>query len=46
MSKKDKRKVKKADTKVVKDVLGDPAFYNDQIDSNNEPAKSLEKGKG
>lgn len=30
---------KKADPKAVKEVAGDPAFYNDQIGSNKEPMK-------
>lgn len=31
---------KKADEKAVKEVLGDPAFYNDQIGNNLEPQKA------
>ena len=43
---KDKPNIKKADSKFEKEVLEDPAFYNDQIDKNNKPAKTLKKGKG
>lgn len=40
-------KEKKKDKKFVVDAIGDPAFYNDQIDSNKEPIKtSMEKKKG
>ncbi len=39
-------KEKKKEKKVVADAIGDPAFYNDQIDSNKEPIKSsMEKKK-
>lgn len=31
---------KKVDPKVVKEVAGDPAFYNDQIGDNLEPMKA------
>lgn len=31
---------KKADPKAVKEVAGDPAFYNDQIDDSLEPIKA------
>lgn len=34
-------KVKKADKNMEKEVLGDPAFYNDQIDENKEPIKAV-----
>jgi hypothetical protein len=38
---------KKADKKAVKEVSGDPAFYNDQIGENLEPMKAnIEKQKG
>ncbi|MEN2775893.1 hypothetical protein ABCY62_12730 [Acetivibrio clariflavus] len=39
-------KEKKKDKKLVADAVGDPAFYNDQINSNNEPIKAnMEKKK-
>ncbi len=31
---------KKADPRAVKEVAGDPAFYNDQIDENLDPIKA------
>lgn len=31
---------KKTDPKAVKEVAGDPAFYNDQIGNNLEPVKA------
>jgi hypothetical protein len=34
-------KEKKANRKIVKEVMGDPAFYNDQIDINRNPAKAI-----
>ncbi|NLM76336.1 MAG: hypothetical protein GX187_09655 [Clostridiaceae bacterium] len=46
MSNKKEPKIKKADPKITGEVSEDPAFYNDQIGANNEPAKTLEKGKG
>lgn len=40
-------KEKKKDKKLVVDAIGDPAFYNDQIDENKEPIKqAIEKKKG
>ncbi len=30
---------KKRDKNIVKDTIGDPAFYNDQIDNKKEPMK-------
>jgi hypothetical protein len=39
-------KEKKRDKDIVKEAIGDPAFYNDQIDENKEPVKArLEKKK-
>ena len=39
-------KEKKRDKNIVKDAVGDPAFYNDQIDKNKKPIKeAMEKGK-
>lgn len=46
MGRKNEPKIKKADQKVTNGVSDDPVFYNDQIGKNNEPAKTLEKGKG
>lgn len=53
---KDKRKEsssmkeKKRDRNIVKEAVGDPAFYNDQIDENKNPMKGemekKEKKKG
>ena len=41
------KKERPADPKVVKEVLGDPAFYNDQIGENQEPIKKImEEKKG
>ncbi len=38
---------KMRDKKAVKEPIGDPAFYNDQIDANKEPVKAtMEKKKG
>lgn len=34
-------KEKKKDRDIVKDAIGDPAFYNDQIDKDRNPAKTL-----
>ncbi len=34
-----KKKLK--DKNAVKDTIGDPAFYNDQISDNKEPIKSV-----
>lgn len=31
---------KKIDPNVDKQVAGDPAFYNDQVNNNNEPIKA------
>jgi hypothetical protein len=40
-------KEKKRDRNIVKDPIGDPAFYNDQIGENAVPAKEIsEKKKG
>lgn len=40
-------KEKMKDKKAVKDAIGDPAFYNDQIDANKEPVKAaMDKKKG
>lgn len=45
-------KEKKKDRDIVKDAVGDPAFYNDQIGENKEPFKKnmeerkSKKGKG
>lgn len=40
-------KEKKKDRSIVKEAIGDPAFYNDQIDKNNEPVKAgYERKKG
>ncbi|HOM01911.1 MAG TPA: hypothetical protein PLH43_03680 [Acetivibrio sp.] len=37
---------KMRDKNVVKEGVKDPAFYNDQIDSNNEPVRaSMQKDK-
>ena len=37
----------KKDKKLVEEAIGDPAFYNDQIDANKEPIKAtMEKKKG
>ncbi|WHH58760.1 hypothetical protein [Petroclostridium sp. X23] len=33
-------KEKKKDKDIVKDAIGDPAFYNDQIAANREPVKA------
>lgn len=33
-------KEKKKDKDIVKDAIGDPAFYNDQIGENKEPVKA------
>jgi len=33
-------KEKKKDKKFVVDAVGDPAFYNDQINSDKEPVKA------
>jgi hypothetical protein len=41
-------KEKKRDRSIVKEAIGDPAFYNDQINKNKEPEKALynrKKGK-
>lgn len=38
-------KEKKADKNIVKEVLGDPAFYNDQIVENKEPLKAIIENK-
>lgn len=32
-------KEQKRDKKIVKEAIGDPAFYNDQIGKNKEPVK-------
>lgn len=34
-------KEKKRDKNIVKEAIGDPAFYNDQIDAKGEPARKL-----
>ena len=34
-------KEKKRDLGIVKEAIGDPAFYNDQIDKNKEPMKAV-----
>ncbi len=34
-------KEKKRNKSIVKETIGDPAFYNDQIDQNKKPAKSM-----
>ncbi|HEX3029041.1 MAG TPA: hypothetical protein VHT34_07025 [Clostridia bacterium] len=40
-------KEKKKDQDIVKDAVGDPAFYNDQIGSNKEPQKAnMDRRKG
>lgn len=40
-------KEKKKDEEIVKEAIGDPAFYNDQIGLNKEPQKAnMERGKG
>jgi ribosomal protein L1 len=36
---------KKRDKGIVKEAIGDPAFYNDQIGENKEPLKELVKNK-
>ncbi len=33
-------KEKKKDKSVVKEAIGDPAFYNDQISADKEPVKA------
>jgi hypothetical protein len=33
-------KEKMRDKGIVKEAVGDPAFYNDQIDKNKEPVKA------
>ena len=39
-------KEQKRDKKIVKEAIGDPAFYNDQTDMNKEPVKkTMEKKK-
>ncbi|MGE4284481.1 MAG: hypothetical protein AB7G87_12315 [Clostridia bacterium] len=38
-------KEKKKDKDIVKDAIGDPAFYNDQIDENKEPMKAVMENK-
>ncbi|MGI6707305.1 MAG: hypothetical protein ACOX6S_14110 [Clostridia bacterium] len=39
-------KEKKRDRNIVKETIGDPAFYNDQIDENKNPMKGeMEKKK-
>jgi len=38
-------KEKKADKNITKEVIGDPAFYNDQIAENKEPIKAVMDGK-
>jgi len=43
MSNKEKRR----DKSIVRETKGDPAFYNDQIGENQEPAKEMmDKRKG
>lgn len=40
-------KTDKRDKGAVKEAIGDPAFYNDQIDKNKEPVKAvMERKKG
>jgi len=43
-------KEKKRDRSIIKEAVGDPAFYNDQIDENKHPMKGemekRKKGKG
>lgn len=34
-------KEKKRDKKLVKEPIGDPAFYNDQICADNRPVKTI-----
>ncbi len=34
-------KEKKRDRKLVKDPVGDPAFYNDQVCADNKPVKTI-----
>lgn len=38
-------KEKKKDKDIVKDAIGDPAFYNDQIAANREPVKKMMEDK-
>jgi len=38
-------KEKKRDKSIVKEAIGDPAFYNDQIDESKEPLKKTMEGK-
>lgn len=35
----------KRDRDAVKEAIGDPAFYNDQIGVNNVPAKKIAEGR-
>lgn len=40
-------KAQKKDKNIVKEAIGDPAFYNDQIGENKKPGKTIsEKKKG
>lgn len=40
-------KEKKRNKNIVKEAIGDPAFYNDQTDHNKEPVKArYDKKKG
>lgn len=38
-------KEKKRDKSVVKEAIGDPAFYNDQISADKEPVKAKYENK-
>lgn len=38
-------KEKKRDKSIVKEAIGDPAFYNDQIGRNKEPLKAAIENK-
>ena len=38
-------KEKKRDKSIVKEAIGDPAFYNDQIGENKEPMKAVIESK-
>ena len=38
-------KEKKRDKSIVKEAIGDPAFYNDQINEKNEPVRAIMENK-